>query len=110
MKYLEVPGLGEVSRVGPSTWQIRSPEWGYGDAYAAGGARDIVRRALDLGVTLFDTAESYGFGKSERILGEALAGERSRVVVASKLFPLVPCPPIAERGAAGSARRLGLDR
>ncbi|MFL6026104.1 MAG: aldo/keto reductase [Friedmanniella sp.] len=110
MKYLEVPGLGQVSRVGLGTWQFGSREWGYGDAYAAGGARDIVRRALDLGVTLFDTAESYGFGKSERILGDALAGERSQVVVASKLFPLAPFPPIVERRAAGSARRLGLDR
>src|SRR4051794_2393896 len=110
MKYLEVPGLGQVSRVGLGTWQFGSREWGYGDAYAASGARDIVRRALDLGVTLFDTAESYGFGKSERILGEALDGDRSRAVVASKLFPLAPFPPIVERRGAGSARRLGLDR
>jgi aryl-alcohol dehydrogenase-like predicted oxidoreductase len=110
MKFLEVEGLGQVSRVGLGTWQFGSREWGYGDAYASGVARDIVHRARELGVTLFDTAESYGFGRSERILGEALGEDRSRVVVASKLFPLAPFPPIVERRAAGSARRLQLDR
>jgi aryl-alcohol dehydrogenase-like predicted oxidoreductase len=110
MRFLEVEGLGQVSRVGLGTWQFGSREWGYGDAYASGVARDIVRRARELGVTLFDTAESYGFGRSEHILGEALGEDRSRVVVASKLFPLAPFPPIVVRRAAGSGRRLQLDR
>src|SRR4029450_6772305 len=69
MKYLDVDGIGRVSRIGVGTWQFGSREWGYGDKYAAGGARDIVQRALALGVTLFDTAEIYALGKSERILG-----------------------------------------
>jgi aryl-alcohol dehydrogenase-like predicted oxidoreductase len=110
MRFLEVEGLGQVSRVGLGTWQFGSREWGYGDAYASGVARDIVRRARELGVTLFDTAEGYGFGRSERILGEALGEDRSTVVVASKLFPLAPFPPIVVWRAAGSARRLQLDR
>ena len=78
MKYLNVDGLGEVSRIGLGTWQFGSREWGYGGSYAAGPARDIVGRARALGVTLFDTAEVYGLGKSERILGEALGEERDR--------------------------------
>lgn len=110
MKFLEVEGLGQVSRVGLGTWQFGSREWGYGDSYAAGAARDIVRRALDLGVTLFDTAEVYGLGRSERILGEALGADRERVVVASKLFPVAPLPAVARRREQGSARRLGLAR
>ena len=110
MKYLEIDGLGPVSRVGLGTWQFGSTEWGYGDAYAAGAAREIVARARELGVTLFDTAEIYGFGNSERILGEALGDERATVVVASKVFPVAPFPPVVRRRAAGSARRLGLDR
>src|SRR4051812_37511116 len=57
MKYLEVDGVGQVSRIGLGTWQFGSREWGYGDTYAAGAARDIVARARALGVTLFDTAE-----------------------------------------------------
>jgi len=72
MKYIDVEGVGSVSRIGLGTWQFGSREWGYGDGYASGAAGDIVRRARALGVTLFDTAEIYGLGKSERILGEAL--------------------------------------
>ena len=110
MKFLEIEGLGQVSRVGLGTWQFGSREWGYGDQYASGAARDIVRRALELGVTLFDTAEVYGFGKSEKILGEALGADRDRVVVASKVFPVAPFPPIVRARGESSARRLQLDR
>jgi aryl-alcohol dehydrogenase-like predicted oxidoreductase len=109
VKFLEVAGLGPVSRVGLGTWQFGSREWGYGEGYASGAARDIVRRALELGVTLFDTAEIYGLGRSERILGEALGQDRARVVVASKVFPVAPFPAVVQRRQAGSARRLGVD-
>lgn len=110
MEYLEVDGVGRVSRIGLGTWQFGSVEWGYGDNYASGAARDIVHRARALGVTLFDTAEIYGFGKSERILGEALGDERAEVAVASKLFPVAPFPPVVKQRAHASARRLQLDR
>jgi len=110
MRFLEVDGLGQVSRVGLGTWQFGSREWGYGEGYAEGAARDIVRRARELGVTLFDTAEIYGFGRSERILGAALGPERADVVVASKVFPVAPFPPVVRRSLEGSARRLQLDR
>ena len=72
MRFLEVAGLGPVSRVGLGTWQFGSREWGYGEGYASGAARDIVRRALELGVNLFDTAEIYGFGQ----IGRASCRER----------------------------------
>src|SRR6201993_2782056 len=110
MKYLDVEGVGSVSRIGLGTWQFGSREWGYGDGYASGAAGDIVRRALDLGVTLFDTAEIYGLGKSERILGEALGDERGKVAVASKIMPIAPFPPVIKQRERASARRLQLDR
>jgi aryl-alcohol dehydrogenase-like predicted oxidoreductase len=110
MEYLDVDGLGPVSRIGLGTWQFGSPEWGYGDGYADRAALDIVRRARELGITLFDTAEIYGFGRSERILGEALGHERDEVVVASKVFPVVPIPAVVRQRWAGSARRLRLTR
>jgi aryl-alcohol dehydrogenase-like predicted oxidoreductase len=110
MKVLDVPGLGPVSRIGLGTWQFGSREWGYGASYASGGAKAIVERALELGVTLFDTAEAYGFGKSERILGEALGASRSDVVLATKLFPLAPFPPVVRQRAQASARRLGVSQ
>jgi aryl-alcohol dehydrogenase-like predicted oxidoreductase len=110
VEYLDVDGLGPVSRIGLGTWQFGSREWGYGDSYAERAAVDIVRRARELGITLFDTAEIYGFGRSERILGAALGHERGEVVVASKIFPVVPFPAVVRQRWAGSARRLGLTR
>ncbi len=68
------------------TWQFGSREWGYGDRYATGAAPRRVKRARALGVTLFDTAEIYGLGKSD-ILEEALGDDRTEVV-ASKVFPV----------------------
>src|SRR3954468_2791699 len=108
MRSLDVDGLGAVSRIGLGTWQFGSREWGYGNAYADGEARSIVRRALDLGVTLFDTAELYGFGRSERILGAALGDDRAKVVVASKIFPVLPIAPVVQQRAVASAARLGV--
>jgi aryl-alcohol dehydrogenase-like predicted oxidoreductase len=110
MKYLDVDGVGKVSRIGLGTWQFGSREWGYGDSYAAGAARDIVHRARALGVTFFDTAEVYGLGKSERILGEALGDERAEVAVATKIFPVAPFPAVVKQRERLSARRLQLDR
>jgi len=109
MKHLEVEGIGKVSRIGLGTWQFGSREWGYGDDYASGPAHDIVRRALALGVTFFDTAEVYGLGKSERILSEALGDDRDQVAVASKIFPVAPFPAIVKQRERASARRLRLE-
>jgi aryl-alcohol dehydrogenase-like predicted oxidoreductase len=110
MKFLEVAGLGQVSRIGLGTWQFGSREWGYGEGYASAAARDIVHRARELGVTLFDTAEVYGFGRSERILGEALGAGRTEVVVASKVFPVAPFPGVLKQREQASAGRLQLRR
>src|SRR6201986_854218 len=108
MRYLDDGTTPKISKIGLGTWQFGAKEWGYGEDFARQQARDIVRRAVDLGVTLFDTAEIYGFGRSERILGEALRerGE-SPVFLATKLFPVLPLAPIVEQRAVASASRLG---
>lgn len=108
MRYLDIDTTPRISKIGLGTWQFGAKEWGYGEDYARQQARDIVRRAADLGVTLFDTAEMYGFGRSERILGEALAERReSPVFLATKLFPVLPLAPVVEQRAVASASRLG---
>lgn len=111
MKYLEgVPSAKTISRIGLGTWQFGSREWGYGKAYDDTAAHEIVARAADLGITLFDTAEVYGFGRSERILGAALAarGVRDEMFIATKLFPILPIPPVVRHRARASAERLGV--
>ncbi len=109
MKYLDVDGVGRVSRIGLGTWQFGSREWGYGDSYASGPAHDIVHRARALGVTFFDTAEVYGLGKSERILSDALGDERDQVAVATKIFPVAPFPAVVKQRERASAERLRLE-
>ena len=110
MRYLTADTATKISKIGLGTWQFGSGEWGYGKPYADQEATAIVRRALELGVTLFDTAEIYGMGRSERILGEAISGHRDRVFLATKLFPLAPLPPVVEQRAVASANRLGVSR
>lgn len=69
-----------VSKIAFGTWQLGG-EWGPTDEAAAVAA---IRRAADHGVTLFDTAEGYGFGRSERLLANALDGRRDGLTVATK--------------------------
>lgn len=108
MKYVETGGV-RVSAIGLGTWQFGSSEWGYGADYNRNEAGAIVRRALELGVNLIDTAEFYGFGRSERIVGEAIRSQRESVFLATKIFP-IGLPFMVGRRARGSARRLGVDR
>jgi len=110
MRYLNIDTAQQVSKIGLGTWQFGSREWGYGDPYAEQQSRAIVRRALELGVTLFDTAEIYGFGRSERILGEALGDDRESVFLATKILPVLPVAPVVEQRAVASAIRLGAHR
>ena len=113
MRYLSAgtdPKTIRISRIGLGAWQFGSREWGYGQSYAEQEARAIVRRAVELGVTLFDTAEIYGFGRSERILGEAIGEDRESIFLATKLFPLLPVAPVVEQRAVASANRLGVRR
>jgi aryl-alcohol dehydrogenase-like predicted oxidoreductase len=113
MRYLNAGTTTGISRIGLGTWQFSSQPWGYGAPYANREARAIVRRALELGVTLFDTAELYGFGRSERILGEALGEDRESAFLATKVFtalPVLPVTAVVEQRAVASANRLGVRR
>lgn len=108
MRYVDVGGL-RLSVVGLGTWQFGSREWAYGASYAQDTAPAIVRRAIELGVTLVDTAEIYGFGRSERIVGQAIAGRRDAVVLATKLVPVLPLSSVVDWQVRGSLRRLEVD-
>ena len=79
----------EVSAVGMGCWAIGGPFW-RGETPSGWGTVDdrestrAIHRALDLGITFFDTADVYGAGHSERVLGKALEGRRRDVVIATK--------------------------
>ncbi len=108
MRYRELGGV-RLSAVGLGTWQFGSREWGYGTSYATVTAPEILGRSLDLGVNLIDTAEIYAFGRSERIVGEALGDRRGEAFVATKLFPILPIDPVVTRRARLSAGRLRVE-
>lgn len=135
MQYVDVPTAKKISKIGLGTWQFGSAEWGYGDRYADSDTPVIVRRALELGITLFDTAEIYGvdasslacralvrgiawsetaamggFGRGELILGRALARNGASGFVATKFYPAVPVSPDVYQHAEASAKRLGSRR
>lgn len=108
MRHVTASGV-TVPAVGLGTWQFGSRDWAYGTQYAEEVAPAIVDRSIALGVTFFDTAEIYAMGRSERILGSALAGRRDQVWIATKLLPILPLGPVIARRVRGSAERLGVD-
>jgi aryl-alcohol dehydrogenase-like predicted oxidoreductase len=78
------------------------------------GTRAVVDAALDAGVTLFDTADTYGEGNSEAFLGEILQGRRDRVVLATKFGGRMEgrgggSPAHIEKAVEASLRRLRTD-
>jgi aryl-alcohol dehydrogenase-like predicted oxidoreductase len=81
MQYRRLGEAGpEISAIGFGCWET-------GGAYGAFDADEVDRAvgvALDLGVTLFDTARGYGAGRSEQLLGKALGGRRSEAIVVTK--------------------------
>lgn len=71
----------EVSEVGFGVWTVSTNWWG--EIPEPEGIR-MLERALDLGITFFDTADTYGLGKGETILAKAFKGKRDQVVIATK--------------------------
>ncbi|MEU3728475.1 aldo/keto reductase [Streptomyces sp. NPDC033538] len=116
----------EVSALGFGCWAIGG-EWQDTEGHPLGWGRvddeesvRAIRRALDLGVTFFDTADVYGTGHSERLLGRALGRRRDDVVVATKwgnvfdpdtrtLTGADDSPAYARKALTASLERLGTD-
>ena len=71
-----------VSEIGMGTWELGGREWGdIGETDAV----DLLRYAFESGVTYYDTADQYGGGRAEQLLGEAFSALGDRVVIATKL-------------------------
>jgi len=85
MEFVDIPGTSmRVSRIALGTWAIGGSMWGGSNE---SDAIDTIHAALDRGINLIDTAPVYGFGRSEEIVGKALAvgGRRKRVFIATKV-------------------------
>jgi len=115
----------EVSPMGLGCWAIGGPFWAGETPQGWGKVDDeesirAIHAGLDLGITLFDTANVYGAGHSERVLARALAGIRPRVVIATKFNAVFdettrqvtgsdPTPAGIRAACEASLRRLNTD-
>jgi len=123
MKYRKLGNTGlELSAVGFGLWTVSTSWWGAEDDQKG---IDLLRRAYDLGVTFFDTADTYGNGKGETMLAEALGHVRDRTVIATKFgydfyshhgdrkgqreLPQDFSPAFVRRACEESLRRLNTD-
>jgi diketogulonate reductase-like aldo/keto reductase len=95
---LRMPVLGQ------GTWRMGEAPRARADELAA------LRLGLDLGLGLIDTAEMYGSGEAERIVGEAIAGRRDEVFLVSKVLPDNASRRGTVRAAERSLERLGVER
>lgn len=71
-----------VSEIGMGTWELGGREWG---DISETDAVDLLRYAFESGVTYYDTADQYGGGRAEQLLGEAFSALGNRVIIATKL-------------------------
>lgn len=108
MRFVELGGR-RASVVGLGCWQFGADEWGWGKDFGATEANDMVNRALDLGINFFDTAEIYGDGRSEEILGAAVGRRRDEAFVATKVSPLHGTRRGVVEACARSLSRLGME-
>jgi aryl-alcohol dehydrogenase-like predicted oxidoreductase len=72
----------EVTKIGVGLWAIGGDEWGEVDDRES---LDMIDAALDMGINFFDTADVYGMGHSEKLLGTAMKGRREKFIVATKI-------------------------
>ena len=101
----------EISVIGFGAWEAGGDMWGANESEA--GVIDAMRAGLDAGMSWIDTAEVYGKGVSEGLVGRAVAGRRDDVLVATKVAPASEGsgfrPDQVRAGCEGSLARLGID-
>ena len=96
-----------VSVIAFGAWQLGDTNYWGEDAETDADA--VVRTAIDSGINLFDTAEMYGDGASERALGQALGSRRDEVFIASKVWPDNCAPDKLRASCEASLKNLGTD-
>jgi diketogulonate reductase-like aldo/keto reductase len=98
-----LPDGTRVPALGQGTWHMgENPRFAEREAEA-------IRLGLDLGMTLIDTAEMYGEGGAERVVGRAIAGRRERVFVVSKVYPHNASRQGVPAACERSLQRLGIE-
>jgi diketogulonate reductase-like aldo/keto reductase len=102
MQIVTLPAGESVPALGQGTWELERGE--------RSEAVKAVQLGLDLGITLIDTAEMYGEGKAEEIVGEAIKGRRDQVFLVTKAYPWHGTKKGLADAAQRSLKRLKTDR
>jgi diketogulonate reductase-like aldo/keto reductase len=92
-----------VSALGQGTWNVGDDPRQRAEEIAS------LRHGIDLGLTLIDTAEMYGDGRSESLVGEAIAGRRDEVFLVSKVYPHNASRRAMPKSCEASLERLGVE-
>jgi diketogulonate reductase-like aldo/keto reductase len=100
---LEAPLSEVMPRLGQGTWRMGEGRYPRAQEVAA------LRQGIELGMTLIDTAEMYGEGAAEEVVAEAIAGQRDRVFVVSKVYPHNATRAGVAAACARSLKRLRTD-
>ncbi len=103
MKYVTLPCDERVPALGQGTWHIGD------DPGKRRTEIRCMRRGIDLGLTLIDTAEMYGDGRSEALVGEAIEGRRGDVFIVSKVYPHNASRRAMQTSCDNSLKRLRIE-
>ncbi|WP_206953748.1 aldo/keto reductase [Trinickia acidisoli] len=102
--FITLPDGERIARLGQGTWEMGER------AERRAAEIDALRAGIELGMTLIDTAEMYGDGATETLLGQALAGLREQVFLVSKVYPHNASRRAIVASCEASLKRLKTDR
>lgn len=103
MRTIELPDGESVPALGQGTWCMGEKKSAHADEVAA------LRLGIDLGMTLIDTAEMYGEGGAEKVVADAIEGQRDRVFVVTKVYPHNASRAQLPKACERSLKRLRID-
>jgi diketogulonate reductase-like aldo/keto reductase len=103
MKTVALPDGARVPALGQGTWGMGEKKSAHKDEVAA------LRLGIDLGMTLIDTAEMYGDGGAEKVVGDAIDGQRDRVFIVTKAYPHNASRTELPKACDRSLKRLRID-
>ena len=111
MRYVELGKTGEkIPVLGQGLWGISRLKGFFNSKYYYENIKSALRKGIELGMTHIDTAELYGLGKAEKVLGELIREyPRDNLFITSKLFPIHFSKKSMKKAANKSLKRLGLD-
>ena len=103
MRHLKLPSGNQIPVLGLGTWRMGEHQNNFRQE------ANVIRAAIDMGIKLIDTAEMYGEGGAETVIGEAIRGRRDNLFLVSKFYPSNACHDDVILACERSLRRMNCD-